>query len=77
MTVCSTVENQEMADYRIPILLKLPIKNKTLCVEPLLEEINLRPYLETGMIQHVTIGGESGSGARICDYKWVKRIVDD
>lgn len=75
--VCCTVENQEMADYRIPILLDLPIEKRSLCVEPLLEQIDLQKYLKTKKISHVTIGGESGSGARICDYKWVKNIVDD
>lgn len=75
--VTSTVENQQMADYRIPILLDLPLSKRSLCVEPLLEEIDLSKYLKTGLIHHVTIGGESGSGARVCKYEWVKRIVDD
>lgn len=76
VTVCSTIENQEMTDYRVPILLNLPIKHRSLCVEPILEEINLEQYLKTGKIEHVTIGGESGSGARVCDYKWIRNIVD-
>lgn len=75
--VTSTVENQQMADYRIPILLDLPLSKRSLCIEPLLEEIDLSKYLKTGLIHHVTIGGESGSGARICKYEWVKKIVDD
>lgn len=76
VTVCSTVENQEMADYRIPILLDLPLVHRELCCEPLLEEINIEKYLKTGLIEDVIIGGESGSGARQCDYKWVKKITD-
>lgn len=75
--VTSTVENQDMADYRIPILLELPLSKRSLCVEPLLEEIDISKYLQTGLIYHVTIGGESGSGARVCKYEWVKKIVDD
>ena len=39
--------------------------------------MKLSKYLKTGLIHHVTIGGESGSGARICKYEWVKKIVDD
>lgn len=79
VNVCCTVENQKQADYRIPILLKLPLEHRSLCCEPLLEELNLFNYLETGIIEHITIGGESGSKcvARPCNYKWVKRIVDD
>lgn len=74
--VCSTCENQSMADYRIPILLNSDIVHRSLCVEPMLEEIDIGKYLATGKIHHVTIGGESGSGARVCDIRWVLKLVD-
>lgn len=42
---CS-VENQAMADYRLPIFLDLPIKHRTIVAAPLLGPIDLRPYLD-------------------------------
>ena len=60
-----------MADERIPILLSLPIKHKEIIHEPMLEEIHIEKYLETGLIEHVTCGGESGDHARKCNYDWI------
>jgi len=71
-----TVENQAMANYRIPILLNLPIKHKTLLIAPILEKINIERYLTTKQIQEVSVGGESYSNARICDYSWVKNLQE-
>ena len=73
VTIASTAENQAMADYRLPILLSLPIKHKQIICEPLLEDINLLAYL-TKEIECVTVGGESGEFARACDYSWVLSI---
>jgi len=70
VTICSTCETQEMAEYRLPILLSLPIKHKAIICEPLLERINLSQWL-TPSIESVLVGGESGPNARICDYDWV------
>ena len=70
VTICSTCETQEMTDYRLPILLSLPIKHKTINCEPLLERINLLQWL-TPSIEEVIVGGESGNNARNCDYDWV------
>lgn len=71
--ICCTCENQKMADKRLPVFLELPIKHRTIIHEPMLEAINIRPYLERykGRIENVTCGGESGSKARLCDYEWV------
>ena len=71
VTICATCENQAMADERLPILLSLPIKHKEIIAEPILEEINIDKYLQSGQIEQVTVGGESGEKARICDYKWI------
>ena len=50
-----TVENQEMADYRLPIFLSLPIKHKSIIVAP----------------KEVSAGGESGFDARPCNFDWI------
>lgn len=71
--ICSTVENQDRADYRLPILLKAPIKHKMIICEPLLTDIDLVEYLYPS-IEGVIVGGESGNEARICDYEWVLHI---
>lgn len=67
-----TVENQELADYRLPLFLSYPIKHRTIACGPLLGEINLAPYLHG--IDHVSTGGESGRDARECDYNWILNI---
>ena len=54
-----TVENQEMADYRLPIFLSLPIKHKSIIASPLITAMDLTPYLND-TIEEVSVGGESG-----------------
>ena len=68
-----TVENQEMADYRLPIFLKLPIKHKTIIASPLITSMDLTPYLNE-TIEEVSVGGESGVEARPCNYDWILNI---
>lgn len=67
-----TVENQKSADYRLPLFLSYPIKRRFIACAPLLEEIDLTPYLHG--VDHVTVGGETGREARECDYNWVLHI---
>jgi len=70
VTIGSTCENQERANFRLPIFLKLPVRHKIIICEPLLEKINLSQWLKPS-IENVIAGGESGIEARICDYNWV------
>ena len=65
-----TVENQEMADYRLPIFQNAPARHKFLACEPLLEWLDLRAYLGP-WLEQVIAGGESGNEARPCDYAWM------
>jgi len=67
-----TVENQELADYRLPLFLSYPIKRRFIACNPLLGKIDLSPYLHE--IDHVTVGGETGRDARECDYGHVLDI---
>lgn len=73
VTICVTCENQQRADERLPFFLSLPIKHKQIICEPLLSAINLSPYLNS-QIEGVTVGGESGSEARVCNFDWVLDI---
>lgn len=67
-----TVENQELADYRLPLFLSYPIKRRFVAASPLLGPIDLSRHL-SGM-DHVTVSGETGREARVCDYDWVLSI---
>jgi protein gp37 len=70
-----TAGNQRMVDKRIPWLLKTPAAVRYLSVEPLLEAIRLEPYLTTGQIHHVVIGGESGPRRRPMKLAWLESLV--
>lgn len=70
-----TVENQDMADYRLPIFRELPIKHKTIMVSPLIERVDISAYLDD-TIDEVAVGGESGVYARPCDFEWVLSLRD-
>lgn len=85
-----SVENQEMADKRIPELLKIPARVRFLSCEPLLGPLDLafdeieqdspdekpiRKLTESGcLIDWVIVGGESGPGARPCNIQWIQSI---
>ena len=67
-----TVETQALADYRLPLFLSYPMKRRFVACAPLLEAIDLAPYLHG--VDHVTVGGETGREARLCDCEWVLDI---
>lgn len=73
--ISCTVEDQARAEERLPVFLSLPIKKRSILCEPLLEGLMLSPYLSPA-IQGVSVGGESGPGARLCRYEWVLSIRD-
>lgn len=72
VTVGCTVENQERVSCRLPIFNELPIKHKNMICQPLIERVNLEPYLKN--IELVVVGGESDKMARPLDYAWVLSI---
>lgn len=73
--ICCTVENQERADYRLPIFRALPARKKSIICEPLLEALDLSPYLGPWVLE-IIAGGESGSEARTCRYEWFLSLRD-
>lgn len=73
VSVGCTCENQQTADERLPIFVSLPVKHRIIINEPLLSAVNMKKYLPHG-IESVSVGGESGPDARICDYDWVLDI---
>ncbi|MGC6770026.1 DUF5131 family protein [Enterococcus sp. LJL51] len=72
VTIGVSVENQQIADKRLPILQSLPIRHKNIICQPLLGPIDLSEYL-TG-IELVMAGGEYHKEGRLMDYQWVLDI---
>lgn len=80
-----SVENQEMADLRIPLLLQTPAAKRIVSLEPMLGAVDLRKYLlalrfeghqACHGIHGVICGGESGPGARPMHPDWVRSVRD-
>lgn len=87
----TTVENQAMADKRIPLLLSIPARIRFLSCEPLLQPVNLwearyqgpdgsrtgaiKPWAGHG-VDWVIVGGESGPKARPMHPDWARSLRD-
>ena len=71
----TSVENQKYAP-RLTVLARLPAPVKFVSAEPLLEQIELTPWLSDGTLQWVIVGGESGVGARPMELRWVRSLRD-
>ncbi len=68
-----TVENQAMADKRIPKLKQIPAAVRFVSVEPLLEGVEI-PDTVLRKLDWVIIGAESGPNRRPCSLEWVSRL---
>ncbi|MDD3919693.1 MAG: DUF5131 family protein [Eubacteriales bacterium] len=73
VTVGCSVENQARADERLAIFKTLPIRHKNIILQPLLEDVNIEPYLSND-IELVVVGGESDRDARPLNYDWVLHV---
>lgn len=81
----TTVEDQRRAVERIPHLLRVPAAMRFLSCEPLLQPVDLTPYLVDDLhrigraprmeIDWVIIGGESGPSARTFRLAWARSLV--
>lgn len=80
----TSVENQAMADERIPHLLDCPAAVRFLSCEPLLGPVELTRYDVDGRymprlpvkLDWVIVGGESGHGARPMHPDWARSLHD-
>lgn len=83
-----SIENKKSMHHRIMQLFEVKCKVRFLSVEPLLEKINVAPYLAVQMpdrlvvhpIHWVIVGGESGNETgnhryRPCKVEWMNDIV--
>ena len=81
-----SVENQQAADERIPHLLKVPAKVRSLSCEPLLGPVDIEWWLNEAKfnaddpnvpkLHWVIVGGESGPGARPLHPDWARSLRD-
>ena len=71
----TSVENQKYAP-RLTVLARLPAPIRFVSAEPLLEPVDLTPWLDAGVLQWVIVGGESGPRARPMDLSWVRDLRD-
>lgn len=74
VAIAVSCENQEMADKRLPYLLNAKLKHRLIFIAPILEYVEIGRYLQSGLIEQVSVGGESYAGARVCDFDWVRKI---
>jgi protein gp37 len=78
----TTTENQEEANRRIPHLVAIPAAVRFLSVEPMLEAVDVVPWLVPPFhdgrapISWIIVGGESGGGARPMHPDWVRGLRD-
>lgn len=68
----TSIEDQERADERKPLLQKTPAAVRFISAEPLIEETDLG---DLSGIHQVIVGGESGPGARPFNVAWARKIV--
>lgn len=73
VSVAISVENQAMAYERVPLLRQSPFLHRTIILQPMLEPIDLSPWLDS-KIDLVVVGGESGQEARPLHREWVLAI---
>ncbi len=83
----TSVENQDAAELRIPILANVPAVVRFLSCEPLLGPLNLAdpeapllwdrdgPHTSDLLIHWVIVGGESGPGHRPFDPAWARTLL--
>lgn len=89
----TTVEHQQAADARLPIMLAIPAAQHFISAEPLVGPVSLmqtaagEPGLVmqstgvlarwTDVLSWVIIGGESGAGARPMHPTWVRNLMQE
>ena len=74
-----SVVNQEEAARDIPKLLAIPALIHFLSMEPLLEQVDITPWLRSGKpnkakVDWIIVGGESGPKARPMQPDWVRSL---
>ena len=71
-----SIENQEMADKRLPHFLDAPLKHREVFCSPLIAPISLGKYLDKGLIKCVNVGREMAAKIEVrpIEYEWVENL---
>jgi protein gp37 len=75
----TSVENQTLAEKRLPFLLKNPAAIRFLSREPLLGQLDLRQWFRRRgfhPIDWIIVGGESGGGSRPMHPDWAVSLLN-
>lgn len=74
------VEDNNTAWIRISHIINCDVKHIWINISPMLEYIDIEPYLSGGLIEHVSVCGESYIGfeglSRLMELSWAKNIRD-
>jgi len=70
-----SVEDQDTADERIPLLLQIPAARRIVSYEPALAPVDWAPWIPIGL-DGLVCGPETGPGARPCDPAWLQSAAD-
>ena len=80
-----SVENQQTADERIPLLLECPAAVRWVSYEPALGPVDFRDWTTQSIsecmsrivlaLDWIVVGGESGQGARPFDVSWADTLI--
>ena len=68
-----SVDNQQYADQRTPLLLRTPAAKRWISYEPALGPVDFRIFLPS--LGWIIVGGESGPGARPFNLSWVRSVI--
>lgn len=72
-----TVENQECAEEKVPILMNVAAKVRFVSCEPMLGPLDLRRWMPHAYcLKWVIVGAESGPGARPMKLEWARDLLD-
>lgn len=72
----TSIEDQDTAELRIPILMKTPAHIRWISAEPLLGPVDLIPVEHATTLDWIVVGGESGRKKRLFNGDWARIIRD-
>jgi protein gp37 len=75
LTLLATVTNQQELERVVKLLGSIPATSKGLSIEPLLEEIDVRPAIEADIDWYIW-GGESGPGSAPFHIEWAMKGLE-
>lgn len=71
----AVIEDNDSAWERLPLFIQMPIKHKGIVIKPMLEKIDITPFICGPDIQSVIVYGDSNNG-EILDFDWVEDIAE-